>query len=93
MVILCQSGLVTFGQGYLTFGEDRPQDYGKIFTSLQCFLNIMECLHRNFKVEHIADLEIFYLIIPFYKSRVGFMGIYGWILGDINPSLDLYENR
>ncbi len=35
MVILCQSGLLTFVQGYLIFGVGRPQDYGQIFTSLQ----------------------------------------------------------
>ncbi len=35
MAIFCQSGLLTFGQGYLIFGVGDPQDCGQIFTSLQ----------------------------------------------------------
>ena len=35
MTIHCQSGLLTFGQGYLIFGVGRPQDYWRILTSLQ----------------------------------------------------------
>ncbi len=35
MTILCQSGLCTFGQGYLIFSVDCPQDYGQNFTSFQ----------------------------------------------------------
>ena len=38
MVILCQSCLLTFDQGYPIFGVGCPQDYRQIFTSLQrCF--------------------------------------------------------
>ena len=47
MVILCQSGLVTFGQGYPTFGVGRPQDFGQILTSLQRWIipdNTVVCL-------------------------------------------------
>ncbi len=35
MTLLCQSGLLTFSQGYLIFWVGRPQDYGQTFTSLQ----------------------------------------------------------
>ena len=35
MAIHCQSGLLTFDQGYLVFGVGRPQDHEHILTSLQ----------------------------------------------------------
>ncbi len=41
MTIRCQSGLLTFGQGYLIFGIGRPQNYGQILMSLQHWLSFI----------------------------------------------------
>ena len=35
MAILCQSGLLTFGQGYLIFEVGRQQDHEQILASLK----------------------------------------------------------
>ncbi len=55
MVILCQSGLVTFGQGYPTFGVGRPQDYRQIFTSLQRWSDMTGNMTSGPKLIYITD--------------------------------------
>ena len=76
MTILCQSGLLTFGQGYPVFGVGRPQDYRQIFMSFQHCIG-SELVFSNLITNAIVEPNFVYfkeIIRRYYEMQFEWTG-------------------